>query len=142
MGTYTKGNLIVEEIKVGDIHYMDNLKIGDKVYSEDFGFIEGFISEVVGTPLHPMYSHRFTIRAKVKVNEMGVDYISERNIYTSSFHINPNVTSNRGWSDYGSLAKMFFFTSENGIEKFKVDYSSYMVSYHLNRASEYKINKL
>lgn len=73
------------------------IKVGDKVYSDDCGFIEGFISEIVDTPLHPLVKFRAIIKAKIKANEMGVEYISDKSISTSSFHINPLVTSNRGW---------------------------------------------
>lgn len=114
------------------------MKVGDKVYSDDGGFVEGFISRVVETPLHPMYSHRFTIRAKVKANEMGIDYIDERNINTSSFHIDPLVTNNRGWTDYGSFAKMFFFTTSDGVLQFRKDYNEHMVKYHIGQAECYK----
>jgi hypothetical protein len=111
-----------------------DIKVGDKVYSDDFGFIEGFISEVVETPLHPLVKFRATIKAKVRFNLMGVEYINEKNISTSSFHINPLVTSNREWTDYGFFGKMFFFTSPDGISQFKIDYNSHMYNYHIEKA--------
>ena len=47
-----------------------DIKVGDKVYSDDFGFIEGFISEVVETPLHPLVKFRATIK-KIKLYKEG-----------------------------------------------------------------------
>lgn len=113
------------------------IKVGDKVYSDDWGFIEGFISEIVDTPLHPLVKFRVIIKAKIKANEMGVEYISDKSISTSSFHINPLVTSNKGWTDYGSFGKMFFFTTPEGISQFNTDYNNHMVEYHMSRAKYY-----
>lgn len=109
------------------------MKVGDKVYSDDGGFIEGFISEIVETPLHPLIKFRAIIKAKV-VNDMGVEY---KNINTSSFHINPLVTSNKGWTDYGSFGKMFFFTTPDGIKQFYKDYNNHMIDYHIGKAKYY-----
>jgi len=129
-----------------------NVKVGDKVISNDKfhwnGFIDGEVIEVIpykdgrrmsNEPNFNDNKFGVTILGKFKDIDSMTDKEFEytRRVYTCDFKINPKFDVSVEWTDYGSYAKALFFTSKKTKDEFNEMIRNQKMKYHLSKAKAY-----